>query len=243
MIGYGERGCCCYWRECVATLALGLRPRQGGCKVLAKKKIRESHHMLLGVQRVWGNEPSHSQVNSHVRNWSPKWPSKFSECNFRGQNPLPWRVFYIIGKILKRRCLKWACITHLDTWNISYDQKKGRKSNWQFDSWPLKIRNRPNFLACRWRATYCCKALDKGYNFSLDLIVIKGFHGKLCAPKVAGVPVAGISELPFGSLGTKSHLDVAPVERHRVYYKGDGGASPKFRPWWVLCVRIACGSS
>ncbi len=38
----------------------------------------------------------------------------------------------------------------------------------------------------------------------------------------------GISGLPFGSLGTKSHLDVAPVERRRVYYMGEGGGFPQF---------------
>jgi hypothetical protein len=54
---------------------------------------------------------------------------------------------------------------------------------------------------------------------------------KLCASKVAGVPTLGILGLPFGSLGTKSHLDVAPVERHRVSYKGEGGGFPKSGPW------------
>jgi hypothetical protein len=34
-------------------------------------------------------------------------------------------VLYIIEKLLKRRCLKWARIVHLDIWNTSYDQKKG----------------------------------------------------------------------------------------------------------------------
>jgi hypothetical protein len=33
----------------------------------------------------------------------------------------------------------------------------------------------------------------------------------------------GISRLPFGSPRTKNHLDVALVERHKVYYKGEGG--------------------
>jgi hypothetical protein len=36
----------------------------------------------------------------------------------------------------------------------------------------------------------------------------------------------GISGLPFESLGTKSHLDVAPMESCRVYYKGEGGGFP-----------------
>jgi len=34
-------------------------------------------------------------------------------------------------------------MNHLDTSNTSYGQKKGRKSNWQFDSQPLKVGNRP----------------------------------------------------------------------------------------------------
>ncbi len=33
----------------------------------------------------------------------------------RGQNPLDWRVPYIIEKLLELRCLKWACMTHLST--------------------------------------------------------------------------------------------------------------------------------
>jgi hypothetical protein len=31
---------------------------------------------------------------------------------------------------------------HLKIWSMSYVQKKGRESNLQFDSWPLKVRNR-----------------------------------------------------------------------------------------------------
>jgi hypothetical protein len=39
-----------------------------------------------------------------------------------------------------------------------------------------------------------------------------------------GVPTLGISGLPFGSLETKCHLD---VERHKIYYKGEGGGFPQ----------------
>ncbi len=73
-------------------------------------------------------------------------------------------------------------------------------------------------------------------------------HKKLCALKVAGVPVVGIWGLPLGSPGTKSHLDVALVERHRVYYKGDGGGFPQVQavvslvcsscPWLVLAPKV-----
>ncbi len=39
----------------------------------------------------------------------------------------------------------------------------------------------------------------------------------------------GISGLPLGSPRTKNHLDVAPVERRKVYYKGEGGGFPQVR--------------
>ncbi len=50
---------------------------------------------------------------------------------------------------------------------------------------------------------------------------------KLCTPKVLGILVVGILELPLGSPETKSHLDVALVERCRIYYKGEGGGFPQ----------------
>jgi hypothetical protein len=169
-------------------------------------------------------------MSSHFGNWNPE----YSKSNFKGQNPLGWNFFYIIGKLLEHRCLKWVPMTHLASWNISYGQKKGRESNCPFDSRPLEVRNRSNFLLCMWCVTYCWKGLNEGYKFSLDLTSIGGLHIKLWAK----VPILGISGLPLGSLGTKWHLGVGPVVRHKVYCKGEGGGFPKSRPWWVLWVRV-----
>jgi hypothetical protein len=74
--------------------------------------------------------------------------------------------------------------------------------------------------------TYHWKVLDEGYNFALDLIMIRGLHKKLCALKVARISIVAILGLPLVSLGTKGHLDVAPVESYRVYYMGEGGGFP-----------------
>jgi hypothetical protein len=108
--------------------SLGLTTKARGCKVVAQEGDQKSLHMLPGMHKMWGNEPSHSQVNSHVGSWSPKWIPESSKRNGRGQNSLPWRVIYIIEKILKCKCLKWACIVHLNIWNTSYGQKKGQES-------------------------------------------------------------------------------------------------------------------
>jgi hypothetical protein len=178
---------------------------------------------------MWGNRPSHSQKNSHFGNWSLSGLLNVQRRIPRGQNPMDWGVFYITGKLLKHRCLKWARMTHLDIWNTSYIQKKGQESNWQFDSRPLKINNRPNLLTCRWRATFRWKALNEGYNFALDLISIRGLHAKLWASKVAGDPTLAISGLPLGNPRTKCHLNVSIMEMHKVYYKREGGDFPQVR--------------
>jgi hypothetical protein len=138
---------------------------------------------------------------------------------------------------LEPRCLKWARMTHLNIWNTSYGQKKGRESNCQFDSRPLKVKNRPNFVACRSRATYVWKDLDKSYNFASNLISIEGRHAKLWGPKVARVPTLAISGFPFGSLRTKCHL-WASWRGIEYTIRGKVVASPKSRLWWLLWVRV-----
>jgi hypothetical protein len=54
----------------------------------------------------------------------------------------------------------------------------------------------------------------------------------LWGPKVTKVPTLAILRLPFGSPKTKCHLDVGVMERHRVYYKGEGGGFPQV--WAVV---------
>jgi hypothetical protein len=74
-------------------------------------------------------------------------------------------------------------------------KKKGWKSKCQFDFRLLKVKNHLDLLACKWSAIYHWKAIDKGYNFSLDLTSIKGLQKTLWASKMARVPILGISGL------------------------------------------------
>jgi hypothetical protein len=63
-----------------------------------------------------------------------------------------------------------------------------------------------------------------------------------------GVLADAISRLPLGSPRTKSHLDVAPMERRKVYYKGEGAGFPHVQavvslvcpgcPWLVLAPKV-----
>jgi hypothetical protein len=109
------------------------------------------------------------------------------ELDSKAQKTSHWGVLGVIGKVLKRRYRKWPRIGHLNICSPSYGQKKGRESNWQFDSRPLKVRNRPlpdlqiESAIRRW------KDLDEGYKFGSDLVAIRLRSRELWAPKVPGL--------------------------------------------------------
>jgi hypothetical protein len=58
------------------------------------------------------------------------------------------------------------------------------------------------------------------------------FASKVMGPQSRGSPSARISKLPNGNPKTKCHLNVGLVERHRIYYKGEGDGFPQV--WAVV---------
>jgi hypothetical protein len=92
-----------------------------------------------------------------------------------------------LEKVLKRRYRKWPRIGHLNICSPSYGQKKGRESNWQFDSRPLKVRNLPLPDLRIESATRRWKELDEGYKFGWDVVAIRLCSRELWALKVPGL--------------------------------------------------------
>jgi hypothetical protein len=184
----------------------------------------------------------HTPREFHFGSWTPGGLPNLQRgiVGVMTHNSMVWGVIYINEKLLERRYLKWARLAHLDIWNTNYGQKKGQESNCQFDSRPLKVRDWPDFRVCKWRATYCWKALNESYNFAWNLISIRGLHIKLWRPKVVRVPTLAISGLPLGNPGTKSHLDVGPMERCKIYYKGEGDGFPQVQA--VVSLVCSCCS-
>ncbi len=133
--------------------------------------------------QVWGWSPTLGKSEDLESSGTPE----CLEFDSKAQNTSHWGVLGVIEKVLKRRYRKWPRIGHLDICSSSYGQKKGRESNWQFDSWPLKVGNRPlpdlriESAIRRW------KDLDKGYKFGSDLVAIRLRSRELWAPKVPGL--------------------------------------------------------
>jgi len=157
--------------------------------------------------QVWGWSPTLGKVGGLEPSGTPE----CLELDNKAQNTSLWGVLGVIGNFLKRRYWKWPRIGHSDICSPSYGQKKGRESNWQFDSRPLKVRNRPLADVVLKSATRRWKALDERYNFGSGLVSIRARGEELWPSKVPG--------LHFGSPNKMCHLDVASATSRRKYYR------------------------
>jgi hypothetical protein len=173
--------------------ALEKWPMQNG--VQSVHYIHLKHHLIeMDIQNnlnivatpLWGKSEDETCTPKSGNLESSGTPETL-ELDCRGQNTSPWGALYTVGKVLKCRCRKWPCMSHSDIYSTSYGRKKGRESNWQFDSRPLKVRNRPDPGVFKWSATHRWKALEENYRFALDLIPIRGLRRELWAPKVPEV--------------------------------------------------------
>jgi hypothetical protein len=111
----------------------------------------------LGVSVATLTWPSVGVKPNTWKSWDLE-SSGTPEClvlDSKGQNTSHWGVLGVIEKVLKRRYRKCPRILDLNIGSPSYGQKKGRESNWQFDSRPLKVGNRPlcdvRFECATWR--------------------------------------------------------------------------------------------
>jgi hypothetical protein len=138
------------------------------------------------------------------------------EFDSKAQNTSHWGVLGVIGKVLKRRYRKWPRIGHLDIYSPSYGQKKGRESNWQFDSRPLKVGNRPLPDLRIESAIRRCKDLDEGYKFGLDLVAIRLCSRELWALKVPGLHLGQFRDSNPGVPGVPGKSDIRAWEPRSV---------------------------
>jgi len=173
---------CCNPSFGLATKAKGLQ----GCRPRGSPGV--TSHAPGSVGKCEGVNPHTPKATPTLGDGVPVDSQNFRE-GFEGSKFNGCGIFSIIGKLFKLKCLKWACIAHLDIWNTSYGQKKGQESNCQFDSRLEKVGNWPDLLSCKQRTTYCWKALDESYNFTLDRTSIRGLLAKLWGSKVVGVPL------------------------------------------------------
>jgi hypothetical protein len=154
---------------------------------------------------------------------------KFLELGYRDQNTSHWGSIYIIGKLSKCRCRKWACMNHLDIWSTSYVKKKGREST---RPWCVQVKcDIP--LESSWRGLQLCSRPHCNRRFAEEVMRLQsggsssywnfGTHSGVLRQKVIWMwPSWRVSEYIIW---------------------GKVVASPKSGPLWILWVQVIRGLS
>jgi hypothetical protein len=153
-----------------------------------------------------------------------------SKFKLKGQNTLHWGVLGVIGKVLKCRCLNWPLIGHLDICSPSYGRKKGRESVWL-----ATIKSRESTSSQR-PMTVCDMVLENSRGELQHWFRPRSnrtWQSGDMSSQSSETPIGTILGLQLGSLGKKSHLDVASAESCKEYYKWEGGGFPRVRA--VVC--------
>jgi hypothetical protein len=81
-------------------------------------------HFIYGCRNPTLRECEDETHTPKIGTWESSRIPKTSKFNYRGQNTSHWGVFYIIRKLLKCRCRKWAYMGHLDICSTSYGKKR-----------------------------------------------------------------------------------------------------------------------
>jgi hypothetical protein len=98
-------------------------------KEMQVRKVSQDSNRLPNVATpLWGKceDETHTPKSGNLE--SSRTPENV-ELDCRGQNTWHWGVLYTVGKVLKCRCPKWPCMSHLDICSTSYGRKKGQESN------------------------------------------------------------------------------------------------------------------
>jgi len=198
-------------------------------------------------------------VKESVREWTltlPKelplcelesqWTLECSESDYKGQNPMARGFFYTIGKLLKCRCLKWARMTHLD--NLKHKLWPKEALGVKLAVWLLTTKSQESLrLPCvKVTCNIPLESSQRVLKLCFRPYLNQRSTHKVMGPQSHKSPNFGnFGGLPLGSPSTKSHLDVGLVERHKVYYKGEGGGSPGHGslvslscPWLILAPKV-----
>jgi hypothetical protein len=111
---------------------LGLMTKARACKGVGQEgSPRVTSHALGNVGECEGMSP-------HTPKWAPilgvrvQMDSQIFKERLQGSKIIKLKsFFYINGKLLERRCLKWACMTHLDikTWVMAKRRAEGQIIN------------------------------------------------------------------------------------------------------------------
>jgi len=189
---------------------------------------------------MWGNEPSHSQGNSHFGRWTPGGLSKFHRAILGVKTQ--WLVAFFISLERFWNINVWSGLALLIWTSETYVMAK-RRAKSQTTSLTLdqkKSRIDPIYLALD-NVQHTVGKLSTRFITLLQIAP----PSEVCSQSYEALKsresrLAWFRDSHLGVPGEKSHLDVGHVERCRLYYKGEGAGFPQVQA--VVSLVCSCCS-
>jgi hypothetical protein len=122
-------------------------------------------------------------------------------------------------------------------------RKAGREWNWQFHSWPLKVKNCPDFFVCGWRAYIPLESFRWGLQFCFRPHLNKKSAHKIMGlqswnPKSKESQLWKFRDFHLGVPGQNDIWVLVPLLSTKYIIRGKVVAFSKSGPWWDLFVCV-----
>jgi hypothetical protein len=212
-----------FWNV-VTTLALNLQPRQRLTRVWAKNKVESHISCSRECKKLWGNEPSHSQVSSYFGSWTLNRFSNFQKM-ITGVKTHWIEAFHISLES------SW----NVNVWNGSYDLVGHLKHKlWSKEGSGIVL-----ISLCAGGVRHIVEKLS-----TRDIILLQTSYWSEVWKQNYGPPKSCEFQLwefrdsQLGVLGQNAiwMLVLEPAIEYTI--RGKVVVSPKSEPWWVLWVRV-----
>jgi hypothetical protein len=120
-------------------------------------------------------------------------------------------------------------MSHSDIYNPSYRLKKGRESNWQFDSRPLKSWESTRLRGLQEEGDMALESSQRELRDFFRLHLSRRFGQEVMDIQSPGIPTRDNFRTPPWESREKMPFGYAPVGSCREYYMGEGGGFPRVR--------------
>ncbi len=213
-----SRGCKAFSKIIIAILTLGSWPRQGLVRVWAKKEAHE-------CGRMWEWTLT---LPSELPFWKleSRWTSEISKKRSQRSKPIASWIFLYHSKAIETKMSKM--VLHNPFGHLKHKLQPKERSGLKLAVWLPTIKSQEStwFSCVQVACNMLLKSSQRGLQLCFKPHPDRRSTHEVIALQGCGSPILGNFRLPFGSLGTKSHLDVGLMERCRVYYKGEGAGFP-----------------
>jgi hypothetical protein len=200
--------------------SLGLTTKARAYKIAGRKRNPGSESKCEGMKAHTPKGTSTLGVGVPVDSWMFREWLPGSKHNGLRSSLYYW-------KVMEHKCLKWAHMKPFGHLKHKLWPKEGLGVKLSIWLPTAKSQESTRFPYVQVACDIPLKRSWRGLQLCFKHHLNRRSSRKVMRPQSCGNPNFGNFGIPTGRPGTKCHLDVGLMEKHKLYYKGEGGGFPQ----------------